>query len=347
MSANQPPRSSVPPPSDEALLDRGGGAAPEIRAPLAAFAGERPPAPAWFEEALADAPERSLVATPRGRLELLTWGARGRPGVVLVHGNRAHADWWSFIAPFLAEDYRVAALSLAGMGGSDWRERYDYESFADDLEAVAEAAGLHEADGKPVYVGHSFGGGVVFHVAAHHPDRLRAAILIDVGFAGPAAEQVIAERQKQFEALRAKGAEQRPNRIYPTLAEALAHFRLAPPQPLENTFAVDYIARHALKRAPLPDGSGEGWTWKFDPDIWNRLDRNMMQTFLAGRPAIEVPLAHVYGEKSPFRPEKGRPGPLPEDGLLVGIPEAHHHVPIDQPLALVATIRALLAGWRA
>jgi hypothetical protein len=31
----------------------------------------------------------------------------------------------------------------------------------------------------------------------------------------------------------------------------------------------------------------------------------------------------------------------------VGVPEAHHHVPIDQPLALVAAIRAVLAGWGA
>jgi hypothetical protein len=31
---------------------------------------------------------------------------------------------------------------------------------------------------------------------------------------------------------------------------------------------------------------------------------------------------------------------------VVEIPEAQHHVMLDQPLALVAALRALLADWR-
>jgi len=34
---------------------------PEIQAPLAPFKGEKPPAPAWFEAAIARTPERSFV----------------------------------------------------------------------------------------------------------------------------------------------------------------------------------------------------------------------------------------------------------------------------------------------
>jgi len=30
---------------------------------------------------------------------------------------------------------------------------------------------------------------------------------------------------------------------------------------------------------------------------------------------------------------------------LVEIPEAHHHVMLDQPLAFVAALRAILGGW--
>jgi pimeloyl-ACP methyl ester carboxylesterase len=337
---------SAPPSADDALLDRGAAAPGQASAALAALAGERPPSPAWFDAALARAPERSRIATSRGALEMLTWGERGRPGLVFVHGNRAHADWWSFIAPHFADEYRVAAFSLAGMGDSDWRERYDGPSLVDDVAAVAEAAGLQDGGGPPVYIGHSLGGGIVYQAAATHPERMRAAILIDVGFGGPAAEAVIAERKRKDAARRAARPGQ-GNRIYPTLAEALAHFRLSPPQPLENLYVVDHIARRALKPAPLTDGAGEGWTWKFDPEIWQKLDGGVLQALVASRPAIEVPLAHIFGELSPFRPAKGQAGPLPADTLLAGVPEAHHHVPIDQPLALVATIRALLAAWRA
>ena len=49
------------------------------------------------------------------------------------NGNGAHADWWSFIAPFFAAHYRVAALSWSGMGGSDWREHYTLEAFVDEM----------------------------------------------------------------------------------------------------------------------------------------------------------------------------------------------------------------------
>ena len=85
---------------------------PEVASPLAPFAGAKPPAPAWFDKALAQAPERSFVPVEGAKIELLTWGEIGKPGLILVHGNSAHADWWSFIAPFLADQYRVAALNL-------------------------------------------------------------------------------------------------------------------------------------------------------------------------------------------------------------------------------------------
>ena len=84
---------------------------PEIASPLARFNGAKPPAPAWFEWALAQAPERKMVRVDGADIELLAWGEVGKPGLIFVHGNSAHADWWSFIAPFLADRYRVAALS--------------------------------------------------------------------------------------------------------------------------------------------------------------------------------------------------------------------------------------------
>src|SRR5262245_48001945 len=79
-------------------------APPELLSPLARYQGERPPAPQWFADALANAPERGFVETPRGRIQTLTWGEVGRPGLLFVPGNTAHADWWSFICPFFAEE---------------------------------------------------------------------------------------------------------------------------------------------------------------------------------------------------------------------------------------------------
>ena len=108
-------------------------------APLAAFRGQTPPAPAWFERAVAVEPERSFVDVEGAKVETLAWGERGKPGLVFLHGGAAHADWWSFIAPFFARERRVVAPSFTGMGRSDWRPAYDFRQFVREARAAAQA----------------------------------------------------------------------------------------------------------------------------------------------------------------------------------------------------------------
>ena len=320
------------------------GAPPELRSPLAAFRGAPPPAPDWFKAVMAKAPQRGFTETPRGRIEVLTWGEVGKPGLLFVHGNTAHADWWTFICPFFADDYRVTAMSLAGMGDSDWRDHYSFDNFVLDAEAVARDTGLYEGGRKPVYIGHSFGGGQVFYVASRRPEQLHAAIIIDTGFSGPPKGLVANDRRAADLQPAQRGG---PVRVYPTLAEALARFRLSPVQPVEHPFLIDHIARHSLKRAPLPDGSGEGWTWKFDPNMWSKFDRPQLDAFFASAPTVDLPIALLQGELSALRTVPGLQDAYPDSGLDIVIPAAHHHVMVDQPIALTAAIRTLLAAWRA
>jgi pimeloyl-ACP methyl ester carboxylesterase len=325
---------------------------PEVASPLAPFAGARPPSPAWFDAAIANAPERRMVTVEGARIELLAWGEVGRPGLIFVHGNSAHADWWSFIAPFLADAYRVAAISLSGMGDSDWRETYTFETFASEIWACAQAAGLYEAPVRPVYIGHSFGGSQVFYSAARHPERMRAALLLDTGFGGPPTREQ--EESWRREAERSGDARwrgppnrTRPNRVYPTLEAALVRFRFMPPQVPGNLFIADYIARRSLKRAPMPDGSGEGWTWKFDPFLWSKLDRSAMSALV---PSGGPPIAQMFGDRSAImrRREAGEMMAFVPPGVpSIAIPDSEHHIMVDQPLALVAALRSLLAVWPA
>jgi alpha-beta hydrolase superfamily lysophospholipase len=86
--------------------------------------GEVPPAPEWFARAVAEEPERSRVAVRGAEVEMLTWGKVGAPGLLFLHGKGAHADWWSFVAPFFSAGYRVSAISWSGMGRSGRREAY-------------------------------------------------------------------------------------------------------------------------------------------------------------------------------------------------------------------------------
>ena len=324
----------------------------EIASPLAPFMGAEPQSPAWFKAALARAPERGFVTVEGAKIELLTWGEVGKPGLIFVHGNSAHADWWSFIAPFFADDYRVASISFSGMGASDWRESYAFEVFASEIFECAKAAGLYDAPVAPVYIGHSFGGSQVYYSAARYPERMSACIMVDTGFGGPpTAEQMEAWRKEEEKAgrkvdghWRGPAHRTRPNRVYSSLAQALARFRFMPPQIPGNLFIADYIARRSLKRAPMADGSGEGWTWRFDPFFWGKLDRAAMSQ---EGPAPAAPLAHIYGDNSNImKRHAGQTTKLiPAGTPLIVIPDSEHHIMVDQPLALVAAMRALLAAW--
>ena len=79
--------------------------------PLARYGGSSPPRSPWLESALANVPERGSFDCVGAGIELLTWGKRGLPGLLFLHGNGGHADWWSFIVPHFARDRRCAAIS--------------------------------------------------------------------------------------------------------------------------------------------------------------------------------------------------------------------------------------------
>ena len=305
---------------------------PAIRSPLGHLRGARPPAPAWFDAAVANEPERSTITAAGVEIELLTWGERGRPGLLFIHGGMAHADWWSFIAPFFAADHRVAALSLSGMGGSGWRDRYGLDLHMEEALAAAEAAGLFDG-GPPVVVGHSFGGGVTTFMARHAGERLRAAVVVDAGVRPP---------DKRWRGPPA--GMNRPDRLYPDLVTALGRFRLSPSQPCSEIYILDHIGRASLREV---EG---GWRWRFDPSLWDKMDhsgRGSQEEELAG---VRCPIAFVWGANSRLMTQdtvaytrEHAPPVTP----MFAIPEAEHHVLLDQPLALVSALRGLLSAWPA
>jgi pimeloyl-ACP methyl ester carboxylesterase len=102
------------------------------------------------------------------KLYVKDWG-KGRP-VVLIHGWPLSADSWDPIAVPLAEaGFRAIAYDRRGFGRSDqpW-DGYDYDTFADDLGSVLEAAGVQ--DGISL-VGFSMGGGEVARYLSRNGGR--------------------------------------------------------------------------------------------------------------------------------------------------------------------------------
>jgi pimeloyl-ACP methyl ester carboxylesterase len=310
---------------------------PKPTSMLAAFGGERPPAPAWFDRAIAHEPERSRITVAGAGIEVMAWGQRGAPGLLLLHGGMAHAEWWRFIAPFFADTHRVVAPSWSGMGGSEWRDAYRIDTYVDEMMAVAEATGLFEGATKPVVLAHSFGGFPTMRCAREHGDKFSGMMILD-------SPVLSAEQRRRRNERRKDEPQPRDTRIYASEAEALSRFRFSPNQPCDNFYIVDFIARTSLRPVTAADGS-PGWTWKFDPFMWSRLDRSEGAEDLTD---ARCRMATLWGgQSSLFQAEviDYVKSVAPQGTLFVEIPEAHHHVMADQPLALVAAVRSVIAGW--
>ncbi len=97
--------------------------------------------------------------------------------VILIHGWPLNADSWDDVAlPLARAGYRVLAYDRRGFGRSDqpWGG-YDYDTFADDLADVMEAADSEDA----TLVGFSMGGGeVARYLSRHGRDKVKQAALI-------------------------------------------------------------------------------------------------------------------------------------------------------------------------
>src|SRR3546814_16487105 len=117
-----------------------------------------------------------------------------------------------------------------------------------------------------------------------------------------------------------------------------------PPRIGDQYYAIDHIARQGLTE--VRDESGAiGWRWCFDPEIWRNLDRGDLSILPR---AAKCPLALIVGEYSELIWDEVATymrGVYPEGTPFIGIPDAGHHIMVDQPLALVATLRRCLAYW--
>jgi pimeloyl-ACP methyl ester carboxylesterase len=282
--------------------------------------------PAWFTEAVTTPYEEHRVEVDGCPIHYLAWGDARKPGLVLVHGGAAHAHWWSFIAPHLTRNYRVVALDLSGHGDSGWRESYPRDQFAREVVAVAEDAAFV---GRPIVVGHSLGGIVTMIAAALYGEQLAGVVIVDSPVRKPDPETQEGTRGRSF----------RNPKTYATEEEALAHFRLVPPQPCENDFIVDHIARHSLRETDA------GLTWKFDKRVFPTSAPRPMAEYLKQVPCR---IALMRGEWSVVvLPETAEYmyELLERNAPLVEIPQSHHHLFLDQPLAFIAALRTLLADW--
>ena len=293
--------------------------------------GSGPTIPDWFFSAVETEYSNHTVEVDECDVAYQRWGEpdSGKPALLLIHGMYAHSHWWDFIAPSFMDDYRVAAMNLTGMGDSDYRYEYDSVTFADEIVAVCDDAGF---DNEVMVVAHSFGGAMAVKAANLYPERFGGLILIDSGIRHP-------DDPPPESLMMMMGGK---SKAYPNRETALGRFRLQPPQPCENQFILEYIARHSLMAV-----DGGGWSWKFDDDLPGTMKGGERQP--EDYQNLRLKLGLIYGADSELFSQNTLsyvrelvPGEFP----AVAVEGAQHHVFLDKPLEFVEVLKEMLAQLR-
>jgi pimeloyl-ACP methyl ester carboxylesterase len=165
--------------------------------------------------------------------------------------------------------------------------------------------------------------GIVASIAA--PERVRRLVIIDTALP-----------------VRTDGGDQiptPPKRFYRTREDAIERFRLIPPGGWPNPLVLAYIAHHSVRETP------DGWTWKFDGDAAASLNAEA-HSYRADLFGVTVPTDVIFGTESEVMNAERRAMAAqiaPLCGPPIAIPCSHHHIMIEQPVALAAALDALLA----
>ena len=119
------------------------------------------------------------VAVNGLKIHYVDWGNEGATPMVLLHGLRAYGHWFDEFAEVVKDRYWVMALDQRGRGESGWAKdgNYTTDAYVSDLE---EFVGQLRLD-KFVLGGHSMGGVNALIYTAHHPDRVLALLILDMG----------------------------------------------------------------------------------------------------------------------------------------------------------------------
>jgi pimeloyl-ACP methyl ester carboxylesterase len=288
-----------------------------------------PGAPEWFRRALAVDQDHIQIDVGGCRIHSLACGPEGARGLVFVHGGGAHAHWWTHVAATFSPEFRVLALDLSGHGDSGHRPAYSLEQWTDEVIAVADGGRI---DGPPVIIGHSMGGMVTIATAARHGDRVSGAIICD---------SPVTEPDPEIGAYRLREAFGRP-RVYPSIDDAVAHFRTVPSQEHYLDYVIDHVARRSVR--PVKGG----FAWKFDRGVFAQFGAGTIRgVALPYLSQVRCRLALLRSEHGLVTADIGR---FMYDELgrvtpVIEIPAAGHHAMLDEPLILLTALRTLLADW--
>lgn len=261
--------------------------------------------------------EKNLIDTVVGRLAVTTVG-KGAPAV-LWHSLFVDERSWGCVADELAQDRRLILITAPGHGESgDPHRRYDLLRCARAAEEVLDALGVAE----PVdWVGNAWGGHVGLRFATAYPGRIRSLVTIGTPVQGLATPERVRTRLLLL-----------VHRLLgPTgfIADAVVETLLSAPTRASDPEAVALVRRSFIEADPARLRNAV---------VSISLHREDLAALL---PAITVPTLMITGEQhSGWTPDQAAAAILAmPDGRVAVIADAAYLVPLEQPDAVVGSVR--------
>ena len=266
-------------------------------------------------------PARHAVTRDGTELVYWTWPGTGPP-TLLLHGIGNYGRYWDLFADAVGGRLMLVAPDARGHGESGRpADGYAPADFTADALAVLDAVGVPRA----VVVGHSMGGLHSINLAARHPDRVRALVIVD---ASPDPLPAGAGRAQRL-------LTGRPER-FRDRSEARAY--------LERT-SPGYPAAVYENRLAFAFGEEDGeLVWRSDPAALERImsARTPTEDRWGALSAIACPTVVVRGTHSNVLSEEVAHEMVRSlaDGRLMEL-DAGHNVPLDRPRELADATVAL------
>jgi pimeloyl-ACP methyl ester carboxylesterase len=271
------------------------------------------------------------VATPSG--ELSGWVTGEGPRVLAVHGGPGlNYDYLDDAVVELAARYQVATFQQRGLAPSTERGEFTVDEAVADVAAVLDGLGWETA----YLVGHSWGGHLVFHVAAGIPDRLVGVLSVDpLGAVGDGGSEAFGAEMRarvpEAHRERATMLDEKDTAGEATPEENLEAFSLFWP-----SYFADPAAAPPMPNVRFSQAANQG--------LWADLQARLPE-LERSLPSITVPFGVLVGELSPMPTSAG----IESAGRIPGAWShvehgAGHFVWCEAPGCLLAAMDRLAAA---
>jgi proline iminopeptidase len=252
---------------------------------------------------------------------LAGWKSGQGPAVLVLHGGPGLSDYTDSLSPELVDGYTMVSYQQRGLAPSSTSGPFDVETQVEDVLVVLDGLGLD----RPLVIGHSWGGHLLLHLIAAHPDRVAGALVVDPLGAVPDGGEmdlgrILRERVSPEAAARSEELDERALRGEGSDADQLEGLSLVWP---------GYFA-HPDTAPPMPPMamSVPAYSETF-ASIHQHFD---LKTLVLQLPNCTVPTTFLLGAESPIPPEHGIASAalMPTAEVRV-VPDCGHMVWLEKP----------------